>query len=76
MEQGARSLGKLGGQRAGSRDLGQLRRLAAYLRPYRGHVVGAARWRWSSPRPRCCRWASGLRYLIDGGFSAGPGPTP
>ena len=41
MEQGARSLARLGGQRAGSRDFGQLRRLAAYLRPYRGHVVGA-----------------------------------
>ena len=41
MEEGARSLARLGAKRDGSRNLGQLRRLAAYLRPYRGHVVGA-----------------------------------
>ena len=43
MEQGARSLGKLGDKRSSSRNLGQLRRLAAYLRPYRGHVLGRRR---------------------------------
>ncbi len=47
MEEGARSLARLGAKRDGSRNLGQLRRLAAYLRPYRGHVIGAL----ARPRP-------------------------
>ena len=57
MEEGARSLARLGAKRDGSRNLGQLRRLAAYLRPYRGHVVGAL-WPSSSPPPPCSPWAS------------------
>ena len=70
MEQGARSLGKLGAQRGSSRNLGQLRRLAAYLRPL------------SRPRRRGADRAGagfsavlslgvGLRHLIDGGFAEG-----
>ena len=41
MEGAAPSLSQTGAKRTSSRDLGQLRRLSAYLRPYRGHVLGA-----------------------------------
>ena len=69
MEQGARSLARLGGQRAGSRDFGQLRRLAAYLRPYRGHVIGALL-ALIIASAAVLSLGVGLRHLIDGGFSA------
>ncbi|MGD9509782.1 MAG: ABC transporter transmembrane domain-containing protein [Geminicoccaceae bacterium] len=70
MEQGARSLARLGGQRAGSRDLGQLRRLAAYLRPYRGHVAGALA-ALVLASAAVLSMGVGLQHLIDGGFAAG-----
>ena len=68
MEQGARSLARLG-QRAGSRDLGQLRRLAAYLRPYRGQVAGALA-ALVVASAAVLSMGIGLRHLIDGGFGA------
>lgn len=70
MEQGARSLGKLGAQRGTSRNLGQLRRLAAYLGRYRAHVVGALIALVLSSSA-VLSLGVGLRYLIDGGFSQG-----
>ena len=73
MEQGARSLARLGGQRPGSRDVGQLRRLAVYLRPYRGHVAGAIV-ALVLAAAAVLSTGVGLRHLIDGGFGgARPG---
>ena len=68
MEEGARSLARLGAKRDGSRNLGQLRRLAAYLRPYRGHVIGALL-ALVLASAAVLSLGIGLRYLIDGGFS-------
>ena len=48
----------------------QLRRLAAYLRPYRGHVVGALV-ALVLASAAVLSMGVGLRHLIDGGFSAG-----
>ena len=70
MEQSARSLGKLAAQRATSRNLGQLRRLSAYLAAYRGHVAGALIALVLSSGA-VLSLGVGLRHLIDGGFSAG-----
>ena len=66
--QAARSLSRLGSQRESSRDLRQLRRLAAYLRPYRGHVVGALL-ALVLASAAVLSMGEGLRHLIDGGFS-------
>ena len=70
MEEGARSLARLGAERHGSRDLRQLRRLAAYLRPYRGHVAGALL-ALVLAAVAVLSLGIGLRHLIDGGFAAG-----
>ena len=66
--QAARSLSRLGSKRESSRDLRQLRRLAAYLRPYRGHVVGALL-ALVLASAAVLSMGEGLRHLIDGGFS-------
>ena len=67
MEESARSLARLGTKREGSRDLRQLRRLAAYLRPYRGHVLGALL-ALVLASAAVLSLGIGLRYLVDGGF--------
>ncbi len=56
--------------RAGSRDLRQLRRLGAYLRPYRWPVIatGVA---LVLAAAAVLVFGIGLRYLIDGAFAAG-----
>jgi ATP-binding cassette subfamily B protein len=69
MEAGARSLARLSAQREGSRNFGQLRRLAAYLRPYRGHVVGALL-ALVLASTAVLSLGIGLQHLIDGGFAA------
>ena len=66
--QAARSLTRLGAKRDSSRDLRQLRRLASYLRPYRGHVVGALL-ALVLASAAVLSIGEGLRHLIDGGFS-------
>ena len=66
--QAARSLTRLGAKRDSSRDLRQLRRLASYLRPYRGHVVGALL-ALVLASAAVLSMGEGLRHLIDGGFS-------
>ena len=70
MEESARTLARLGAKREGSRNLGQLRRLGAYLRPYRGHVVGALI-ALVLASAAVLSLGVGLRHLIDGGFSEG-----
>ncbi|MFZ1428386.1 MAG: ABC transporter transmembrane domain-containing protein [Geminicoccaceae bacterium] len=70
MDQSARSLGRIAAQRSTSRNLGQLRRLSAYLGAYRFHVVGALVALVLSSSA-VLSLGIGLRYLIDGGFSAG-----
>jgi len=59
-----------GAQRPGSRDLRQLRRLARYLRPYRWRVVATLA-ALAIAAAAVLVFGIGLRYLIDGGFSAG-----
>ena len=71
MEGAAQSLARGGGaKRATSRDLGRLRRLAAYLRPYRGHALGALA-ALVLAAAAVLSLGMGLRYLIDGGFGEG-----
>ncbi len=70
MDQSARSLGRIAAQRTTSRNLGQLRRLSAYLGAYRLHVVGALVALVLSSSA-VLSLGIGLRHLIDGGFSAG-----
>jgi len=70
MEEGARSLARLGSKRESSRNLRQLRRLASYLRPYRGHVVGALI-ALVLASAAVLSMGVGLRHLIDGGFAQG-----
>ena len=57
-------------QRPGSRDLHQLRRLAAFLRPYRWQV-GATLVALVVAAGAVLVFGIGLRYLIDGAFAAG-----
>ena len=57
-------------QRAGSRDLRQLRRLAGLVRPYRGQVA-AALIALAVAAGAVLVFGVGLRYLIDGAFGAG-----
>ena len=57
-------------QRAGSRDLRQLRRLAGLVRPYRGQVA-AALIALVVAAGAVLVFGVGLRYLIDGAFGAG-----
>ena len=56
--------------RTRSRDLGQLRRLAAYLAPYRWRVAGALL-ALVVAAAAVLSLGIGLRYLIDSGFGAG-----
>jgi ATP-binding cassette, subfamily B, bacterial len=70
MEGAASSLSRKGAERSSSRDLGKLRRLAAYLRRYRGHVVGALV-ALVLASAAVLSLGVGLRHLIDGGFGAG-----
>jgi ATP-binding cassette, subfamily B, bacterial len=70
MEEGARSLARLGSKRDSSRNLRPLRRLTAYLRPYRGHVVGALI-ALVLASAAVLSLGVGLRHLIDGGFAEG-----
>ncbi|MFL5333146.1 MAG: ABC transporter transmembrane domain-containing protein, partial [Geminicoccaceae bacterium] len=70
MEEGARSLARLGSKRESSRNLRQLRRLASYLRPYRGHVAGALI-ALVLASAAVLSMGIGLRHLIDGGFAQG-----
>ena len=70
MEESARTLARLGAKREGTRNLGQLRRLAAYLKRYRGHVVGALV-ALVLASAAVLSLGEGLRHLIDGGFGAG-----
>jgi ATP-binding cassette, subfamily B, bacterial len=57
-------------QRPGSRDLHQLRRLAAFVRPYRWQVV-ATLVALVVAAGAVLVFGIGLRYLIDGAFAAG-----
>ena len=57
-------------QRAGSRDLRQLRRLAGLVRPYRGQVA-ATLIALAVAAGAVLVFGVGLRYLIDGAFGAG-----
>ncbi len=56
-----------GSKRAPSRDLGQLRRLAAYLIPYRAQVAGALA-ALIVAAVAVLSLGVGIRYVIDGGF--------
>ncbi len=56
--------------RTRSRDLGQLRRLAAYLAPYRWRVAGALL-ALVVAASSVLSLGVGLRYLIDSGFGTG-----
>jgi ATP-binding cassette subfamily B protein len=56
--------------RPGSRDLRQLRRLAAFVRPYRWQVA-ATLVALVLAAAAVLTFGVGLRYLIDGGFAAG-----
>src|SRR5919106_1637595 len=57
-------------QRPGSRDLQQLRRLAAFVRPYRWQVA-ATLVALVVAAGAVLVFGIGLRYLIDGAFTAG-----
>ncbi|HEX6144878.1 MAG TPA: ABC transporter transmembrane domain-containing protein, partial [Geminicoccaceae bacterium] len=70
MEGAHRSLSRDGASRAGSRDLGQLRRLVRYLRPYR-LTVGLTLVALVVAASSVLVLGIGIRHLIDGGFTAG-----
>ncbi|HMR32167.1 MAG TPA: ABC transporter transmembrane domain-containing protein [Geminicoccaceae bacterium] len=70
MERGGRALSAIGAKREPSRDLGQLRRLAVFLAPYRLHVLGALI-ALVLAAASLLSLGIGLRYVIDGGFVAG-----
>jgi ATP-binding cassette, subfamily B, bacterial len=70
MRGAAGSISKAGAARAGSRDLRQLRRLAARLRPYRW-TVALAIVALALAASSVLVFGIGLRHLIDGGFGAG-----
>ncbi len=70
MEGAEREISKEGAGRPGSRDLRQLRRLGAYLRPYRWRVLGTLV-ALVLTAASVLVFGVGLRYLIDGGFGAG-----
>ncbi|MCB1884395.1 MAG: ATP-binding cassette domain-containing protein [Geminicoccaceae bacterium] len=59
-----------GGAREGSRDLGQLRRLMGYLRPYRWRV-SVAFLALTLAAAAVLSLGVGLRHLVDGGFGEG-----
>src|SRR5688500_11678826 len=68
MEGAQRALDRAGGRREGSRDLKQLRRLGAYLRPHRGLVIGTIA-ALTVAALAVLSIGQGLRHLIDGGFA-------
>ncbi|MFO1037196.1 MAG: ABC transporter transmembrane domain-containing protein [Geminicoccaceae bacterium] len=70
MESAAQALKGAGAKRATSRDLRQLRRLAAYLAPHKGRVIGAIL-ALTLAAAAVLSLGVGLRHLIDGGFSDG-----
>ncbi len=70
MERAGRSLAALGAKRESTRDLRQLRRLAAFMAPYRLHVAGAVV-ALVVAAASLLSLGVGLRYVIDGGFVAG-----
>ncbi|MEK0082541.1 ABC transporter transmembrane domain-containing protein [Benzoatithermus flavus] len=70
MEGADRSLSQADARRASTRNLGQLRRLSVYLRPYRGHVLGALV-ALVLASAAVLSLGAGLKHLIDGGFGAG-----
>ena len=70
MEGAARQLGNDPSVRAKSKDVRQLRRLAAYLRPYRNRVLVTIL-ALILAAAAVLSLGIGLRYLIDGGISAG-----
>ena len=70
MERAGRSLSAIGAKREPSRDLGQLRRLAGFMAPYRLHVLGALV-ALVFAAGSLLSLGVGLRYVIDGGFVAG-----
>ena len=69
MERAGRSLSASGAKREPSRDLRQLRRLAAFMAPYRLQVV-AALIALVMAAGSLLSLGVGLRYVIDGGFVA------
>jgi len=70
MESAAQAMSSGSAARAGTRDLGQLRRLAAYLRPYRWTLAGALV-ALTLAASSVLVLGIGIRHLIDGGFGAG-----
>ncbi|HEX2526136.1 MAG TPA: ABC transporter transmembrane domain-containing protein [Geminicoccus sp.] len=70
MEGAGRALDRAGGRREGSRNLKQLRRLATYLRPHRGLVVGTGI-ALVLAALAVLSIGEGLRHLVDGGFVGG-----
>ena len=70
MARGQRGLDRIGSAREGSRDLRQLRRLAAYLKPYRSLVFGTAT-ALVVAALAVLSIGEGLRHLVDGGFVRG-----
>jgi ATP-binding cassette subfamily B protein len=70
MEGANQAMTAKGAERAGSRDVGQLRRLAHYLRPY-GLTVALTLVALLVAAGAVLALGIGLRYLIDGGFGDG-----
>jgi ATP-binding cassette subfamily B protein len=70
MEGAQRALDRAGGRRGGSRNLKQLRRLARYLRPHRGLVIGTIV-ALTVAALAVLSIGEGLRHIVDGGFAAG-----
>ncbi len=68
MEHGSRSLARLAAARPASRDLGRLRLLWAYVRPYRGTLV-ATFVALVLAAGSVLSLGIGVRFLIDGGFA-------
>jgi ATP-binding cassette subfamily B protein len=70
MEGAERTITKVGAKRAGSRNLGHLRRLGSYLRPYRRQVLGILA-ALVVASAAVLVLGVGARYLIDGAFAEG-----
>lgn len=70
MESASQVLSGDAARRPGSRDLRHLRRLAGYLRPYRGEVAGAAV-ALVVAAASVLSIGVGLRHLVDRGFADG-----
>ena len=66
---GSRSGSAAATDRPATRNLGQLRRLAAYLRPYRGTVIGAGI-ALVVASAAVLSLGEGVRRLVDRGFAA------